>query len=189
MASRSTATRRPATRATRRSGRAGPSQCYDWSKDSESESDFEPSDSDQSDLGTDDDPEADEDLESVGIETNSESDDRGWQSLGFEDGSDAEMDDVFEIADEVRRLSADPSAVTDEGLDDCAHMDGVADPDALFDGNLRPAEYYREQLHATDPDQFRRKEYAKGTEKLILNTETQWRLSVLFHLPCTHGLD
>lgn len=99
------------------------------------------------------------------------------------------MDDVFEIADEVRRLSADPLAVTDEGLDDCAYMNGVADPNALFNGNLRPAKYYHEQLHATDPDQFRRKEYAKGTKKLILNTETQWRLSVLFHLPCTHGLD
>lgn len=56
--------------------------------------------------------------------------------------------------------------------------DDIDDTDDLFDGNVRPVEYYRNELRNMNTNDFRRKEYAKGTEKLIANTETQWLLFV-----------
>lgn len=56
--------------------------------------------------------------------------------------------------------------------------DDIDDTDDLFDGNVRPVEYYRNELRNMNTNDFRRKEYAKGTEKLIANTETQWHLFV-----------
>lgn len=51
------------------------------------------------------------------------------------------------------------------------------DPEAetLFDGNVLPPEYYREGIQSLDLDEFKRKEYSKGTEKLIVRAESQWR--------------
>lgn len=61
-------------------------------------------------------------------------------------------------------------------------LDTIRDPDALFDGNVRLPGYYRAALNALNPENFIRKNYAKGTAKLIANTENQWHLYVLIFL-------
>ncbi|KAL2273040.1 hypothetical protein FJTKL_05611 [Diaporthe vaccinii] len=48
------------------------------------------------------------------------------------------------------------------------------DVDDLHDGNLNPPEYYLDGIESLDMDEYQRKEYAKGTEKLIRNAEDQW---------------
>lgn len=86
-----------------------------------------------------------------------------------EEASGAEMEDLAELDEEFWKTQADLSLPNDD----------IDDPDTLFDGNVHPAEWYCEQLNSTNPSDFKRKEYAKGTEKLIKNTEDQWRKYVL----------
>lgn len=49
------------------------------------------------------------------------------------------------------------------------------DEEPLFDGNIRPAEYYRRAVRELDPSVFNRKEYAPGTKALIRLADDKWR--------------
>lgn len=82
-----------------------------------------------------------------------------------EDCDDVDIDALLEVEDQVRQFATD--AVPD------IHPN---DRDALFDGNLYPAEHFRKRINTVNPADFRRKEYAKGTEKTIQNAERQWIL-------------
>lgn len=65
------------------------------------------------------------------------------------------------------------------------------DEETLFDGNIRPAEYYRRAVHELDESVFDRKEYAAGTEALIRLADSKWReyvsLSLSLEIPSTDG--
>ncbi|POS69526.1 C2H2 finger domain-containing protein [Diaporthe helianthi] len=90
-------------------------------------------------------------------------------------GKNATQLELMEMEEQVSATSLEFI----RGTSIISNNDDVNDPEDLFDGNVPPVEYYREQLQKTNPNNFRRKEYAHGTEKLVANTETQW------HLFCT----
>jgi hypothetical protein len=124
-------------------------------------SDYESLGEHDSDMANTDEDEADDGIES-GTDTNGE--------------GDANMDDVVEMEEAMKKFEREPARVPRTGEN--SDLDDFDDPDALFNGNIHPAEHYREQLKWTNPNDFRRKEYAKGTEKLIVNSENQWRMHV-----------
>ncbi|KAG6354084.1 hypothetical protein INS49_005055 [Diaporthe citri] len=102
--------------------------------------------------------------------------DDDWElDLGSKKGNDGDndMESLAEIEEELRTFASD-SAPLPEG--ELAELDEVDedDPEALFDGNVAFDEYYRRGMDATDTDSFKRKEYTKGTETLIANTERMW---------------
>ncbi|CAJ2503094.1 Uu.00g104880.m01.CDS01 [Anthostomella pinea] len=68
---------------------------------------------------------------------------------------------VADIERQVRRFSTVPPDAEDE--------------DNLFDGNLNPVGYYQQLIDEFNEDDFKHKEYSKGTIKLIQNSENQWR--------------
>lgn len=87
-----------------------------------------------------------------------------------EDNDDIDSDelDLKELEEQVARLEdGPPSGSLDEH-----------DADALFDGNLRPVEWYRNGIKSLKLDDYVRKEYSQGTDNLIAHAENQWRLYV-----------
>lgn len=50
----------------------------------------------------------------------------------------------------------------------------------LHDGNVHPPEYYLDGIENTNLDDYRRKEYAAGTEREIRHAEDQWSKYVVF---------
>lgn len=73
-----------------------------------------------------------------------------------------DMDDLDNIENEIRNYR-----VADKDIEDL---------DELFDGIVPLAEFCRNELQAIDTNDFRRKQYFRGTERLIASTENQWRL-------------
>lgn len=81
---------------------------------------------------------------------------------------DADIDDIVEMEETMKTIDLATEVPQPREDDDL-------DLDALFSGNIHLAEHYREQLKSTNADDFRRRDYAKGTEKTIVNSENQWR--------------
>lgn len=79
-----------------------------------------------------------------------------------------------ELADlEMNELLSAPNLSVPDG-DEPAGYSYDCDPDALFNGNTHPVEYYRANMKSTNRDNYRRRTYAAGTERQVANTETQW---------------
>ncbi|KAK8106561.1 hypothetical protein PG999_009920 [Apiospora kogelbergensis] len=72
---------------------------------------------------------------------------------------------VAKIADLVQRCETELRDLSPDGEDE----------DNLFDGNVHPLEYYRQGMKDMVVDRYKRKVYAKGTEKQIQNSENQSR--------------
>ncbi|KAI1260376.1 hypothetical protein F5Y18DRAFT_432324 [Xylariaceae sp. FL1019] len=47
--------------------------------------------------------------------------------------------------------------------------------EALYNGNTKPPEFYRQGIQSLNSADFKRKEYSKGTMKLMENCEAYWR--------------
>lgn len=77
------------------------------------------------------------------------------------------LGDLSSYEQEVQRVEADISS-TFHNIDDRIDR-------PLFDGNLNPPEHYQKGIQTLNDDDFQRKEYAKGTERLIKNAENQWQ--------------
>lgn len=80
---------------------------------------------------------------------------------------------VANLADSVQRCETELRELPgDVGEDD--------GEEKLFDGNMYPPEYYRKGIKDMVVDRYKRKVYAKGTEKQIQNGENQWRQYVSY---------
>lgn len=66
-------------------------------------------------------------------------------------------------------------AVTDAG-EDCQDPLDLDSDDELYDGNVAPAEFYRQNIQNVNVDEFKRKHYQKGTLKLIKTAGNYWHL-------------
>ncbi|KAG6358154.1 hypothetical protein INS49_014038 [Diaporthe citri] len=75
---------------------------------------------------------------------------------------------VEEIEDRVRRFEESGSDMSSDEFDD--------DLDKLYHGNKHPPEFYRRGIENMNEDKYTRKVYAKGTMKLIRNSENHWKL-------------
>ena len=91
-----------------------------------------------------------------------------------EDEIDFNSDDDFDhMPDIEERLRQEDISFIDSKID--------FNLDRLFDGNIYPPKYYRKGIKTLDMTNYKRKEYAKRTERLIKNTETQWQSCVRVH--------
>lgn len=95
------------------------------------------------------------------------------------DGIQADEGDIAAIRDAILQFSIDNP---DHDRDDTGSDDEGVEP-KLFNGNLAPPEFYRHNIRTLNVDDFRKKNYAKGTLKLIDNAESFWRsyVSALDH--------
>lgn len=51
----------------------------------------------------------------------------------------------------------------------------------IYDGNVAPVGFYQQNWMSINVDNFKRKNYSKGTMKLITNAENYWRT----YVPCS----
>lgn len=82
-----------------------------------------------------------------------------------EDQDEAELE---ELGDVIRQSEVGGSAPDPYSSD--------FDEDQLHDGNLHPAEYWRQGIQATNEEDFKRKDYSPETVERIDHAENQWRL-------------
>lgn len=99
---------------------------------------------------------------------------------------EVDLDIVHGLDKEARHQMDDTQDLED--LEDSNNPDNVTDPlnpdfdlasgNMLFDGNLHPPDFYRQEIKTFDEEIYDRKEYAKGTESLINHTDSQWHTYV-----------
>lgn len=92
-----------------------------------------------------------------------------FESAGYADPNEVvEPTASDDIEDEIQQYHRDHSAMPVDG-------DEYIDLETLHNGNLRPAAHYRLGIAMTTEEDYQRKDYKEGTERLIVYTENQWR--------------
>lgn len=95
----------------------------------------------------------------------SESDDAALTELDADSNVILEPQDAEEVANIARQMKCFDHDILAGDDDNSSHLDN------LYDGVLHPPENYRRNIVATNEDDFQRRVYAKGTEKLIVHAE------------------
>lgn len=169
---RRSGTRGKKTRGRRVRREESPAKLWDVS-DPSSESDYAPG-ADSSEH-SDSDEQLDSDNDTLPTHGAIQEDVIGFQSMDEDEICDSiELEDLEDIEEQIEELAIDPELMGADTVE-AQHRQ------QLFDGNVRPAEFYREAIKTLDLDDYKRKEYARGTEKLIRNTEDQWQTFVSHH--------
>lgn len=157
------------------------------SEDSGADSDYETESRDEWSSGLESEYDG-EQLEDSDSESGSGQSDHGGPPDLSEESDSMELDDVYEDSDldvpeRIGASGADQAAVDDVAQQirqfDTTHQalplgDDFVDVDDLHDGNIHSKEHYRQGIVSTVDEDYRRKVYAKGTERLIVHTENQW---------------
>jgi len=149
-----------------------PDSSWDMLDEEFSDPDFIPRDGSHEPSDEDPDEDSDEQFEAAdGRDAVKDVDEDSLRDVDIED-----LDEIEQGIAEFQHAEVAGSDTPPVENDPTDHDLEGRDPDFLFDGNLRPPEYYRQAMKSTNPDDFIRKEYAAGTEQLIVNTENQWRM-------------
>ncbi|KAG6353712.1 hypothetical protein INS49_005421 [Diaporthe citri] len=104
--------------------------------------------------------------ESSSDEYNPDADDAANNSLSDDNASD-------EVASDEDRAGPAPLPDTPNVQDAPGELD--SDEELLYDGNVAPPEFYRQNIRNINVDDFKRRHYAKGTLKMIENAQNYWQ--------------
>lgn len=80
------------------------------------------------------------------------------------------------LEEQIRQELLTGQSTVDDASEECQDSLDVDSDGELYDGNVAPAEFYRQNIHKVNVDEFKRKHYQKGTLKLIKNAGNYWQL-------------